>query len=217
MTRSGVLAYPPPVNAGHLAGTNGFWWAPRTSNPLSGISVSGVGSIPTRSRHRVSACVSRSVLAAAFLVLLLCLPCERSLARGGARTTSAKTEVDSTSVGRAKGFDAPVWVMTRSVLVPGWGQAHNRKWLKAALFAGAEGALVYGILEEDRLAKDADEAGDFALGAAHRANKKDYLWWGAFVVLLSAGDAYVDAHLRGFRAEFREDDSAVLLRYEVAL
>jgi hypothetical protein len=105
--------------------------------------------------------------------------------------------------------------MARSVVVPGWGQVHNAKWLKAALFAGAEGALIYGIIEEDRLAGEAEDVGDDALADAHRANKKDYLWWGAFVVLLSAGDAYVDAHLRGFKAEFREEDAAVLLRYEV--
>jgi hypothetical protein len=105
--------------------------------------------------------------------------------------------------------------MARSLVVPGWGQAHNGPWLKAALFAGAEGALIYGVFEEDRLARDADEMGDDALADSHRSYKKDYLWWGAFAMLLSVGDAYVDAHLRGFDAEFREEDSAILLSFEV--
>lgn len=132
--------------------------------------------------------------------------------------------VDSTSVGRGRGFDRPVWVMLRSVAVPGWGQAKNGAWLKAALFAGAEGAFIAGIVDEGRLAdaasRRAKEEPDLAIaweGRAedHRARRKDYIWWGAFTVLLSMGDAYVDAHLKGFKAEFRPDDAALLLSIEV--
>jgi hypothetical protein len=128
--------------------------------------------------------------------------------------------VDSTSVGRAKGFDAPFWVMMRSMAVPGWGQATNGKWIKAVVFAGAEGALLTGLAREDHLREEASrnarnrpEEAFFWNSEArrHRENKRDYLWWTAFTVLLSVGDAYVDAHLRGFQAEFREEDSAVLL------
>jgi hypothetical protein len=123
--------------------------------------------------------------------------------------------VDSTSVGRATGFRAPFWVMMRSAAVPGWGQAYNGKWWKAALLGGAELGFGYGIWKEDRLAKDAKEQGDHLSASQHSLRKKDYLWWGAFTVLLSLGDAYVDAHLHGFDAEFRDEDTAVLLRYEV--
>jgi hypothetical protein len=143
------------------------------------------------------------------LALLLFLPAV-SLA-----ADAAGAAFDSTSVGRATGFRAPFWVMMRSVAVPGWGQLYNGKWWKAALLGGAEIGFGYGIWKEDQLAKEAAERGDDADADAHWANKRSYLWWGAFSLLLSAGDAYVDAHLRGFDVEFRDEDSAILLKYEV--
>jgi hypothetical protein len=112
----------------------------------------------------------------------------------------------------------------RSAVVPGWGQATNGQWVKAALFAGAEGALLWGIVDEDRLrseasrnARERPEEAFFWKDQAdrHGERKRSYLWWTAFTILLSVGDAYVDAHLRGFDAEFREEDSAVLIRFEV--
>lgn len=112
----------------------------------------------------------------------------------------------------------------RSVAVPGWGQAKNGAWIKAAIFAGAEGAFIAGIVDEGRraddaaaLAKSQPEFEEYweARAEDHRARRKDYIWWGAFSVLLSMGDAYVDAHLKGFKAEFRPDDAALLLSFEV--
>ncbi|MBD3160716.1 MAG: hypothetical protein GF346_01100 [Candidatus Eisenbacteria bacterium] len=131
---------------------------------------------------------------------------------------------DTTTVGRATGFDAPVWVMFRSAVVPGWGQVHNGRYVKAALLGGTECAFLYGIFREDHLA---DEAGRKAIenpaeaaywrsvSDRHRDRKRSYLWWGAFTALLSIGDAYVDAHLQGFNVEFREEDQALLLGVEV--
>ncbi len=205
MTGPPELAYPRPVCAFFGAGTHGFWWAPRTSNPLSGISVSEVGSIPTRSRHFS---FGSGRLAALILILV-----SSTVAPDGPAAAATGAGGDSTSVGRAEGFAAPFWVMMRSVAVPGWGQAHNGHWLKAAVLGGAEAAFVYGAVEENRLSSIAARNGDEAGADAHRGRKKDYIWWGAFTLLLSAGDAYVDAHLSGFDAEFREEDSAVVLSY----
>jgi hypothetical protein len=161
-----------------------------------------VGSIPTRSRQ--------SALRIALVLVLLSL-----LATGSADAARAKADVDSTSVGRARGFQAPFWVMMRSAAVPGWGQLHNGRILKAIVFGGAELGFGYGVWKEDQLAKDAKRQGDYLSADGHWSAKRDYLWWGAFTVLLSLGDAYVDAHLHGFDVEFRDEDSAVLLRYEV--
>src|SRR4029079_3275775 len=45
--------------------------------------------------------------------------------------------------GKPRGkYDAPVWVMARSAVFPGWGQAHNKAWFKAGLVAAAEGYLI---------------------------------------------------------------------------
>ncbi len=164
--------------------------------------MSGVGSIPTRSRQFLLKS------AAAFILLGL-------LIGGPARAVRGRVDVDSTSVGRAGGFRAPFWVMMRSAAAPGWGQLHNGSVLKAVVFGGAELGFGYGIWKEDQLAKDAKRQGDFLSADRHGSIKRDYLWWGAFTVLLSLGDAYVDAHLHGFDVEFRDEDSAVLLRYEV--
>ena len=128
--------------------------------------------------------------------------------------------VDSTSVGRAKGTNAPFWVMMRSVAVPGWGQAKNGQWAKAVLLGGTETGFVVAAIREDQLAADAqdkahenpDEAWFWTDQAeAHKSRKRDYVWWGAFTLLLSMGDAYVDAHLKGFDAEFKVEDSAMML------
>ena len=134
------------------------------------------------------------------------------------------SDYDSTTVGRREGFASPFWVMMRSALIPGWGQLYNGKWWKAVIFGGAESAFLYGIYDEDRLADSAaakarlypaEESYWRSASSSHRARKKDYLWWGAVATLLSLGDAYVDAHLRRFDAEFRPEDSAILLSIEV--
>ncbi len=47
-------------------------------------------------------------------------------------------------------FDRPRWVMLRSLLVPGWGQAHNGAWLKAALVVAGDGALRVRFFRDER-------------------------------------------------------------------
>jgi len=170
--------------------------------------VSEVGSIPTRSRQFKA----RTPCPAAALAVLILGSLLAPLLTDAARAADA---ADSSSVGRGRGIDAPLWVMMRSAAFPGWGQLHNGQYFKAAVLGGVEAAFLYGIWNEDRLADRALERGDPWTASIHKATKKDYLWWCAFTILLSVGDAYVDAHLDRFDAEFREEDSAFLLRYEV--
>ena len=47
-------------------------------------------------------------------------------------------------------FDQPRWVMLRSLLVPGWGQVHNRAWIKAALVVAGDGALRARFFRDER-------------------------------------------------------------------
>jgi hypothetical protein len=51
-------------------------------------------------------------------------------------------------------FDQPRWVMLRSLLVPGWGQAHNHAWIKAALLAAGDGSLRWRLLRDERRLND---------------------------------------------------------------
>jgi hypothetical protein len=111
--------------------------------------------------------------------------------------------------------------MFRSVLFPGWGQWANGRHLKSAIVFGAEGYLIYratraGLRERD--ARDAarrePELEPFWLAEAerHNAERRDYTWWTVFAVILSMGDAYVDAVLGDFEAEFEPEPDAPELR-----
>jgi hypothetical protein len=115
----------------------------------------------------------------------------------------------------------PRYIMLRSVMFPGWGQWANRRPVKAAVVAAGEGYLLwravdYGRQErakfaEARAAVDPLELA--RLDGQHRvlaAHRRDFTWWSVFAGLLSMGDAYVDAQLGNFEAEFKPQDTGAL-------
>ncbi len=51
-------------------------------------------------------------------------------------------------------FDQPRWVMLRSLLIPGWGQAHNHAWVKAALVGAGDGSLRWRLFRDERRLND---------------------------------------------------------------
>ncbi len=116
-------------------------------------------------------------------------------------------------------FDQPRWVMARSLAIPGWGQAHNRAWLKAGLVATAEGLLATRVVNDARDLErlDAEVSAARAAGDAAREEsavmaynaRLDRLaageWWLGAAVVYAVLDAYIDAHFRGFDLEFRND------------
>lgn len=115
----------------------------------------------------------------------------------------------------------PTAIMFRSVLIPGWGQWANGRHLKAAIVFGAEGYLIYRATRAGLRERDArDEARrepaleEFWLAEAerHNAERRDYSWWTVFALILSMGDAYVDAVLGDFEAEFEPEPDAPELR-----
>jgi hypothetical protein len=107
----------------------------------------------------------------------------------------------------------------RSLVVPGWGQLYNESYYKAAAFALIEGIQIsgiYGLHNKMQAAKRVNyfpeqyAAGSVERSAAESGNRKadadamryrerrnKTLWWFAGTVLLSLGDAYVDAQLYG--------------------
>ena len=85
----------------------------------------------------------------------------------------------------------PTIALFKSMLVPGWGQLGNRKYLKAALVIGLEGWLISEAYNNGRDASDAwdrfaAESDSYLRDALH-ADYQD----------ASMFDAYVDAHLSG--------------------
>jgi hypothetical protein len=111
--------------------------------------------------------------------------------------------------------------MLRSVLVPGWGQWANGRHVKAAVVAVGEGYLLYRAVDYGRqerakwreagAATDPVKKGELerrhlALGS----HRRDFTWWSVFAGLLSMGDAYVDAQLGNFDAEFEPQGTGAL-------
>lgn len=117
------------------------------------------------------------------------------------------------------GFSEPRWVMLRSAVLPGWGQAYNRQWLKALAVAAVEAGMAYRIWDDNRVLDDLDAqaaaaaaAGDLALQNELALRYNDRLdtmvarqWLLGGVIVYALLDAYVDAHFRGFDVEFDTD------------
>jgi hypothetical protein len=107
----------------------------------------------------------------------------------------------------------------RSLLVPGWGQAHNRAWIKAGLVAAGEGYLIVRVVQDEQALADlrgtvdeAQNAGDEvaydAAVVAYNARLDDSIrnkWYLGAVLAYALLDAYVDAHFVNFDVEFGED------------
>jgi hypothetical protein len=122
-------------------------------------------------------------------------------------------------------------VMLRSAAVPGWGQLYNHKYVKAGVVIGGEGFLAFLALNElkkenqavDRQSAiataDVEAGTDYTIDPAylaaledrdvHRNQKINWIWWGLAAHVLSMVDAYVDANLATFDAEFGPPESAV--------
>jgi hypothetical protein len=134
---------------------------------------------------------------------------------GAADTTAARRRRPEP----VTGFDRPRWVMLRSLLVPGWGQAHNRSWVKAGLVAASELYLGYRIWDDrrelDRLDAAviaAQELGDPDLEdqliTRYNTRLDQYVgrqWLLGGLLAYALLDAYIDAHFRSFRLQFEED------------
>ena len=128
---------------------------------------------------------------------------------------------DTTGVAKAKPsrFSTPRYVMLRSLVIPGWGQAHNGAWIKAVAVAGAEVALGTRVVKDqrelDRLAENVARArasGDIELEEEAVAAYNDRLdvsfarqYLLGAVVVYALVDAYVDAHFRHFKVDFETD------------
>ncbi len=138
---------------------------------------------------------------------------------------------DSLRVAHQGALDEPRFVMLRSLVLPGWGQLHNRAWVKAGVIGGGEIFLVTDIFSDDRKLRDLNAA----IGAAIAARDPDAQnaaigrynarlnhmvgreWLLGGLLVYSLIDAYVDAHFVNFQFEFNHDSarpSGVRLSWE---
>jgi hypothetical protein len=136
---------------------------------------------------------------------------------GEARTRAAA--IDTVAGGHATPWQRqPRWIMFRSLAVPGWGQWANGKHLKAVVVAAGEGYLVWRAIDYGR--QEGDKADEARLASEdpvrqaellerkryYGSRRRDFTWWSVFAVVLSMGDAYVDAQLGPFDPEFLPQD-----------
>ena len=171
-----------------------------------------------------------ALLGAAFLLALAALPAARAATPadstaapprievvGGTAVPPASTRADSAR--KQPWHEQPRFVMARSLLIPGWGQVHNRAWLKALLVAGTEGYLGARIAQDqrelDRLTRELadararfDQQGEAELVNEYNARLDQRLgrqWLLGAALAYALVDAYVDANFRGFDVEFKND------------
>jgi hypothetical protein len=137
----------------------------------------------------------------------------------GGRAAPGPAPADSGRAGSRHGtFDASGWVMLRSGLIPGWGQAHNGRWLKALAVAGIEAALIERLVfEQGRVEYYQDRAAELppeeeekrayyeSKVDRHESHRRDFIWWTSLAVVLAMGDAYVDARLRDYDVELQAE------------
>ena len=140
--------------------------------------------------------------------------------RGPRLERRADATGDTARIGPRRGrFDAPRWVMLRSLAFPGWGQLHNGSWLKAVVIGGTESWIIVSLVEDNRslrqLREQADRAkaegdnGGFEVAVnAYNSRLNRFVsrqWQLGGLLIYSLMDAYVDAHFRDFKVEFEYD------------
>ena len=149
------------------------------------------------------------------LLLLLFLP-----ATARAQAGDVPARADTVLGERLRPWhERPAAIMARSALLPGWGQLENGRPLKAGLALALEGVAGVRLVRawgdvndatrrENRALALGDPAGaDLARADYERAfNRRATAGWMFGIALaLSMVDAYVDAHLIQFDADFGPD------------
>jgi hypothetical protein len=105
---------------------------------------------------------------------------------------------DTTSAKLLPEKKSPTGALLRSMVVPGWGQVYNGKYLKSIIYAGAQLTFLYGAhVQNDRYHHYRD-LGNQDFANFYENDRNRLLWWLFGITLLSMGDAFVDASLAQF-------------------
>lgn len=126
------------------------------------------------------------------LAVIIFIPLTASVAKPSAQNTDSlrnEARFDSSKI------KSPTGALIRSLVFPGLGQWYNGKKLKAvAVFLGETGLLANAIYLNQKLVKSKTEyEREYYIN-----NRNLSVWWLIGVMLYSAADAYVDAHLSDF-------------------
>lgn len=101
---------------------------------------------------------------------------------------------------------SPTGAALRSLLLPGWGQAYDRRPLKAVIVGGIEEGFIYGVYRQHQLFRDARGLRDESSAKFYREQRNRLTWMLAGAIIFSVVDAYVDAHLYGFEVSEQLSD-----------
>ncbi|MFZ1684899.1 MAG: DUF5683 domain-containing protein [Candidatus Zixiibacteriota bacterium] len=116
----------------------------------------------------------------------------------------------------------PTTALFKSLAIPGWGQVGNKRYFKAALFAGLEIWFVGEAIHYAGQASDYRKQYDAAVDPFYRnhyhglykdryTRRSKFIWYAGITTFISIFDAYVDAHLSGEQAERNERSRRVTL------
>jgi hypothetical protein len=105
----------------------------------------------------------------------------------------------------------PMVAMFKSMVLPGWGQYGNRRYIKAVFYLGLEAWMVGGAFHYDKQVSEFRRLFDetsienttlrndyYSLYKDRKDERSKYTWFAVIVAFVSMFDAYVDAHLSGF-------------------
>jgi len=105
---------------------------------------------------------------------------------------------DSTVVTPVVWKPSPGGAALRSLAFPGWGQSYNRRPLKSVIVGAVEEGLIFGIVREHQLFRDARRFNDDSAASIYKDQRNRLVWMLAGWLIYSSVDAYVDAHLYDF-------------------
>ncbi len=117
----------------------------------------------------------------------------------------------------------PTVGLFKSMVVPGWGQFGNHKYIKGAVFLAADAWFVSRAIKYRKDARDYRTLYENATGISAKndlysqykslKNKRNkFTWFAVITSFVSMFDAYVDAHLSGYPGEKMHKDVSISMQ-----
>jgi len=205
-------------------------------NPVRHVGLADTGVPPNRWLTRIKAIVpflKKNLMCVAVIIIVLLtvggaatadsVPDEDSVRVSGMVNDSVMADIRYKSLFVERGPDStgsqrPTTALFKSMLVPGWGQVGNKKYIKAVIFAGLE-SLAFGTYWHYRT-KTSDARAAFESAGLNeqgmlfreyenaRSERNRFAWYTGSLIFISMFDAYVDAHL----VHFPKRDESISLR-----